>query len=101
MQRLQPPLPANAERSGERRLVGGALKGDKVFADFIVHHLPIGVVGIVLGSVFSAAMSTLSSSLSASASALVNDFILPMTGRAAEVTETLNLPKLCLPSWKL
>lgn len=55
-------------------------KGDQVFAHFIVHHLPVGLIGIVLGAVFSAAMSTLSSSLSASASALVNDFILPQTG---------------------
>ncbi|MCA8964578.1 MAG: sodium:solute symporter [Planctomycetes bacterium] len=55
-------------------------KGDRVFADFIVHHLPKGLIGIVLGAVFSAAMSTLSSSLSASASALVNDFVLPLSG---------------------
>ncbi|MFK7742282.1 MAG: sodium:solute symporter [Planctomycetota bacterium] len=56
-------------------------KTDRVFADFIVHHLPVGLVGIVLGALFSAAMSTLSSSLSASASALVNDFVLPWTKR--------------------
>ncbi len=52
---------------------------DAVFAHFIINHLPIGLVGIVLGAVFSAAMSTLSSSLAASASALVNDFVLPIT----------------------
>ena len=50
---------------------------DKVFPSFIVHHLPIGVVGIVVAAVFSAAMSTLSSSLNASAAAAVNDFYLP------------------------
>jgi solute:Na+ symporter, SSS family len=44
-------------------------KSDRVFADFIVHHLPIGLVGIVL---------------SASASALVNDFLLPRTGHQAD-----------------
>ncbi|HEX5054848.1 MAG TPA: sodium:solute symporter [Planctomycetota bacterium] len=55
-------------------------RGDRVFADFLVHHLPTGLVGIVLGAVFAAAMSTLSSSLSASASALVNDLLLPLTG---------------------
>lgn len=55
-------------------------KGDQVLAHFIVHHLPVGLIGIVLGAVFSAAMSTLSSSLSASASAVVNDFVLPRTG---------------------
>ncbi len=59
-------------------------KSDLVFPDFIVHHLPQGLVGIVLGAVFAAAMSTLSSSLSASASALVNDFLLPRTGHRAD-----------------
>jgi solute:Na+ symporter, SSS family len=69
-------------------------KGDQVFADFIVHHLPTGLVGIVLGAVFSAAMSTLSSSLSASASALVNDFLLPATGRAPDSPFALRAAKL-------
>ena len=68
-------------------------QGDRVFADFIVHHLPTGLVGIVLGAVFSAAMSTLSSSLSASAGALVNDFLLPLTGRAADSPFALRAAK--------
>ena len=68
--------------------------GDRVFADFIVHHLPTGLVGIVLGAVFSAAMSTLSSSLSASASALVNDFLLPATGHATDSPFALRAAKL-------
>ncbi len=50
---------------------------DEVFASFIVHQLPVGVVGITLAAVFSAAMSTLSSSLNSSAAAAVNDFYLP------------------------
>lgn len=68
-------------------------KGDHVFADFIVHHLPLGLVGIVLGAVFSAAMSTLSSSLSASASALVNDFLLPLTGQRPDSPFALRAAK--------
>lgn len=69
-------------------------KGDRVFADFIVHHLPTGLVGLVLGALFSAAMSTLSSSLSASASALVNDFVLPATERQAGSAFALRAAKL-------
>jgi solute:Na+ symporter, SSS family len=68
-------------------------KGDHVFADFIVHHLPTGLVGLVLGAVFSAAMSTLSSSLSASAGALVNDFVLPLTGRTTDSPFALRAAK--------
>jgi len=69
-------------------------KGDQVLAHFIVHHLPVGLVGIVLGAVFSAAMSTLSSSLSASASAVVNDFILPRTGHANDSPFALRSARL-------
>jgi Na+/proline symporter len=69
-------------------------KGDAVFADFLVHHLPIGLVGLVLGAVFSAAMSTLSSSLSASAGALVNDFLLPATGHSPDSPFALRAAKL-------
>jgi solute:Na+ symporter, SSS family len=68
-------------------------KGDHVFADFIVHHLPPGLVGLVLGAVFSAAMSTLSSSLSASAGALVNDFLLPATGHRSDSAFALRAAK--------
>jgi SSS family transporter len=68
-------------------------KGDHVFADFIVHHMPKGLVGIVLGALFSAAMSTLSSSLSASASALVNDFLLPATGHKPDSPFALRAAK--------
>jgi SSS family transporter len=56
-------------------------QSDAVFSDFIVNHLPHGLVGVVLGAVFAAAMGTLSSSLTASASALTNDFLLPLCGR--------------------
>lgn len=59
-------------------------KGDAVFIDFLVHHLPVGVRGIVLGAVFAAAMSTLSGSLNSSASALVNDILLPLRGRTSD-----------------
>tara|TARA_R110002072_G_scaffold46591_10_gene129040 strand:+ start:11499 stop:12980 length:1482 start_codon:yes stop_codon:yes gene_type:complete len=68
--------------------------GDRVLAHFIVHHLPVGLIGIVLGAVFSAAMSTLSSSLSASASAAVNDFILPKTGHEPDSPFALRSAKL-------
>jgi len=57
--------------------------GDAVFVDFLVHHMPAGVRGLVLGAVFAAAMSTLSGSLSSSASAFVNDIVLPLRGRTA------------------
>jgi SSS family transporter len=58
-------------------------KGDQVFVDYLVHHMPSGVRGLVLGAVFAAAMSTLSGSLNSSASALVNDIVLPLQRRTS------------------
>ena len=48
--------------------------GDKVFAMFIVGHMPTGLVGLTLAAVFAAVMSTLSSSLNSSAAVAINDF---------------------------
>ena len=56
--------------------------GDQLFAHFIVHFMPVGLVGFTLASVFAAAMSTLSSSLNSSATALVNDVYLPLRKQA-------------------
>jgi len=52
-------------------------RSDEVFGYYIVHHLPTGVIGLLIAAVLSAAMSTLSSSLNSSASAVVNDFYRP------------------------
>jgi SSS family transporter len=57
---------------------GAGTRNDEVFGHFIVHHLPVGLVGLVIAAVLAAAMSTLSSSLNSSASALVTDFYRPL-----------------------
>ena len=64
--------------------------GDQVFADYIVHHLPTGVRGLVLGAVLAAAMS---GSLNSSASALVNDIVLPLRGRSPDDPSALRLAR--------
>jgi SSS family transporter len=53
-------------------------KPDEVFGYFIVHKLPVGLVGLVVAAVLAAAMSTLSGSLNSSASASVADFYRPL-----------------------
>jgi solute:Na+ symporter, SSS family len=52
----------------------GIVATDRIFPAFIVHHLPVGLVGLVLAAILAAAMSTLSSSLNSSAAAATNDF---------------------------
>jgi solute:Na+ symporter, SSS family len=59
---------------------GGSVQADRIFPQFIVAHLPTGVIGLVIAAVFAAAMSTLSSSLNSSAAASIADFYMPWTG---------------------
>jgi len=66
---------------GLANLLGGAptdLRNDQLFAYFIVHYMPAGLLGFTLAAVFAAAMSTLSSSLNSSAAAFVNDLWMPL-----------------------
>ena len=49
-------------------------KADEVFPFFIVHELPVGLVGLVIAAVLAAGMSTLSSSLNSSATVYTIDF---------------------------
>lgn len=58
--------------------VGEGTRDDEVFGRFIVHFLPVGVVGLVIASVLAAAMATLASSLNSSAVAFVADFYRPL-----------------------
>ncbi len=50
---------------------GGDL--DKVYPEFIVHHMPVGLAGIVLASIFAIAMSNASGSLNSLASSSIID----------------------------
>src|SRR6202789_1888997 len=50
---------------------GGDL--DKVYPEFIVHHMPVGLAGIVLASIFAIAMSNASGSLNSLASSSMMD----------------------------
>jgi SSS family transporter len=65
---------ALARFNGERPYVNT----DHAFPEFIVAHLPVGLVGLTLAGILAAAMSTLSSSLNSSAAAVVNDLYLPL-----------------------
>jgi SSS family transporter len=56
------------------------LKNDEAFAQFLITHMPPGILGVTLAAVFAAAMSTLSSSLNSSAAALINDIYAPLRG---------------------
>jgi Na+/proline symporter len=54
---------------------GAPMEKDREFAFFIVHHLPVGLKGLLIAGVLSAAMSTHSSAINALASSTVNDIL--------------------------
>ncbi len=51
------------------------MEKDREFAFFIVHHLPVGLKGLLIAGVLSAAMSTHSSAINSLASSTVNDIL--------------------------
>jgi solute:Na+ symporter, SSS family len=54
------------------------LRPDAVFPDFITHHLPTGLAGLVVAAIFAAAMS---SSLNSVAATALNDLYRPLKAR--------------------
>jgi SSS family transporter len=68
------------------------LKGDEVFAHFIVNNYPrnTGLIGLMLAAILA---SNLSSSLSASAAAVINDFYLPWRKTPPESGQLLLLTR--------
>jgi SSS family transporter len=77
---------------------GVALAPDEVFAYFIVHYLPMGILGLVVAAIFSAAMGTLSGSLNASASTTVNDLYRPLFP-ATDERRLLQLSRALTAAW--
>ena len=68
--------------------------GDRLFATFIVQHMPVGLAGLTLAAVFAAAMSTLSSSLNSSATAWMSDVYLPLRKRSMPAGRQLSASRL-------
>lgn len=63
---------------------------DRVFAHFILHEMPPGVVGLLVGAIFAAAMG---SSLNSCATAFTRDIYRPHAGAAATPEKELRLTR--------
>ncbi|MFB6320097.1 sodium:solute symporter [Saccharicrinis sp. FJH54] len=55
-------------------LLPEGIQADKVFPNFIVNQLPVGLTGFLIASVFAAGMSTISTSINSSATVILTDF---------------------------
>lgn len=50
------------------------IKSDYVFPYFIIHELPVGLVGLLIASIFCAGMSTVATSVTSSGTIILTDF---------------------------
>lgn len=60
-------------RDDAREIRGGVSDTNYVFLDFIVEHLPIGIVGLLLAAIFAAALSSIDSEINAMTTVAVLD----------------------------
>ena len=72
-----------------------------VFPYFITHHLPIGIVGIMIAAIFAAAMSSVSAELNALSAATVMDIYRPLIRKEASDVHYLRVSKLATAGWGL
>lgn len=59
---------------------------DRIFPDFIVSEMPVGIAGLMIASILAAAMSNLSAALNSLTSSSVVDFYLPRRPGTSERT---------------
>lgn len=72
-----------------------------VFLNFVMDHLPVGVVGLIIALIFSAAMSSTSSELNALATTTSIDFYSRLFNRKATDREQLFMSKALTVFWGL
>ena len=56
-------------------LLPPGIGADRVFPHYIVHHLPIGISGLVVSGLFAAAMSSVDSGVNSLSAVVVTDFV--------------------------
>lgn len=62
-------------------LAPAELAPDQIFPNFIIHHLPTGLAGLMVAAILAAAMSTQSSAINALASSMTHDLYATWSGR--------------------
>jgi SSS family transporter len=69
-------------------------KADDIFPYYITHHLPRGLMGLLLAAVFAAAMSSIDSALNALTTTWINDFYRPYIRKDASERHYLTMAKI-------
>ncbi len=71
---------------------------ERTYPEFIWHHLPVGVAGLVIAAILAAAMSNLSAALNALASTTIMDFVRQLRPRHSEA-HYLKLARWATVAW--
>ncbi len=69
-------------------------KADDIFPYYIIHHLPTGLLGLLIASVFAAAMSSIDSALNSLSTTWINDFYRPYIKKNAPERHYLTMAKV-------
>ncbi|MDQ6829578.1 MAG: sodium:solute symporter [Gemmatimonadota bacterium] len=72
---------------------------DTIFPQFIVEHMPPGLLGLIVAAIVAATMSTHSGAINSLAAAATHDIYLPLTKRAADDARTLRVGKMFALAW--
>jgi SSS family transporter len=77
---------------------GTEVAADKIFPQFVIEHLPVGLAGLVVAGILAAAMGTHSSAINSMASSVTHDLYAGWTGRT-DPRHLLRVGKLVSAFW--
>src|SRR6185312_12558518 len=81
-------------------LAPSTMPGDELFPSFVLHHLPVGLAGLVIAGVLAAAMGTHSSAINSLASSATHDLYASWTGRR-DPEHLLKVGRIISAGWAL
>jgi solute:Na+ symporter, SSS family len=81
-------------------LAPAEMQSDQLFPAFVVHHLPVGLAGLVIAGILAAAMGTHSSAINSLASSATHDLYASWTGRR-DPGHLLRVGRLISAGWAL
>jgi solute:Na+ symporter, SSS family len=81
-------------------LAPASVPGDQLFPAFVLHHLPVGLAGLVVAGILAAAMGTHSSAINSLASSATHDLYASWTGRTDPV-HLLRVGRLLSAVWAI
>ncbi|MCC6365822.1 MAG: sodium:solute symporter [Bryobacterales bacterium] len=75
----------DSARKDAQKLAGAAPDTNYIFLSFVIHHLPSGVVGLVIAVIFAASMSVVSGEVNSLATVTVMDLYRPFKPQASDM----------------